>query len=304
MHGLDWDEAWEITRGTHRLHQPHAAARGARELAGAAVRAAAAAPHADHLPDQLPPPATELATAEDDRRRRRRAVSLIDETQRPAGAHGHLAFVGSHKVNGVSALHTELMKETVFKDLHALYPDRIINKTNGITAAALAASVQSRADRAPRRDDRDRRSSTTSTRCATSSRWRRRRLPGPVRRGQARPTRKRLAHADRASGSASRVDPAALFDVQVKRIHEYKRQLLNILETIALYNAIRAHPEPRLGAAGEDLRRQGGAELRTSAKLIIKLANDVARVVNDDPTVRGRAEGRVPARTTTSASPR
>ena len=77
-----------------------------------------------------------------------------------------------------------------------------------------------------------------------------------------------------------------MFDVQIKRIHEYKRQLLNILETIALYNAIRAQPDARLVAAGEDLRRQGGGEL-PQAKLIIKLANDVARVVNNDPTVRG-----------------
>ena len=77
-----------------------------------------------------------------------------------------------------------------------------------------------------------------------------------------------------------------MFDVQIKRIHEYKRQLLNLLDTVALYNVIRAHPERDWVAAGEDLRRQGGAEL-WQAKLIIKLINDVARVVNNDPTMHG-----------------
>ena len=71
--------------------------------------------------------------------------------------------------------------------------------------------------------------------------------------------------------------------MQIKRIHEYKRQLLNILETIALYDAIRAQPMRRLGAAGEDLRRQGGGRATIGAKLIIKLAHDVARVVNSRP---------------------
>jgi len=114
------------------LHQPYAAAGGAGELAGRADGAAAAAPHADHLSHQRhaygPPRASGhvdfgfLAS-----------ISLIDEHGGRRVRMGALAFVGSHKINGVSALHTNLMKQTVFRDLNVLYPNRIVNKTNGIT---------------------------------------------------------------------------------------------------------------------------------------------------------------------------
>jgi starch phosphorylase len=212
-------------------------------------------------------------------------VSLIDEHAGRRVRMGVLAFLGSHKVNGVSALHTALMRKTVFRDLNAFYPNRIVNKTNGITfrrwlfeanpgltalltdvvgpnvqddPAALAAF----ADHA---DD-----------------------PG---------LHKRLATIRRANKVALaklirdrvqvKVDPDALFDVQIKRIHEYKRQLLNILETIALYSSMRAQPmrdwAPRVkifaGKAAAGYQR---------AKLIIKLAHDVAKVVNNDPTLRGQ----------------
>ena len=155
---------------------------------------------------------------------------------------GHLAFLGSRKVNGVSALHTELMRETVFRDLHALYPDRIVNKTNGITFAALALAGQSGADAPSRRNPRRARARRSRRRCAGSRRsptirafQARFAAASAPEQGRARPRRSRTARA-------LKVDPAALFDVQVKRIHEYKRQLLNILETVALYPAIRAEP--------------------------------------------------------------
>ena len=175
---------------------------------------------------------------------------------------GHLAFLGSHKVNGVSALHTELMRETVFRDLHALYPDRIVNKTNGITFRRWLQQANPRPD-----------ASSSSRRSATAS-ARRSRRAAAARRPCRRPRRFQDALRARSAGTTRRpwpqliaerigvaVDPAALFDVQIKRIHEYKRQLLNILETVALYHAIRAEPHAGLGAAREDLRRQGGGEL-------------------------------------------
>ena len=177
---------------------------------------------------------------------------------------GALAFLGSHKVNGVSALHTELMRETVFRDLHQLYPDRIVNKTNGITFRRWLMQCQSGADRPAHRSDRRARAGRRRTRCRSS-----RSSPTiaafqrTLRRHQARQqggARRRWS----PTGWASSVDPDALFDVQIKRIHEYKRQLLNILETIALYNAIRAPTRARLGAAREDLRRQGGRRAITA----------------------------------------
>ena len=213
------------------------------------------------------------------------AVSLIDETQERRVRMGHLAFLGSHKVNGVSALHTELMRKTVFKDLHALYPDRIVNKTNGITfrrwlhqANPRLRDLLAEAAGPEILDDPDalRRIEPLATDAAFQDRF-------AAQRRAAKETLARLI-AERLQVS---VDPAALFDVQIKRIHEYKRQLLNILETIALYQAIKAEPrrdwQPRVKIfAGK------AAASYARAKLIIKLANDVARVVNDDRDVRGR----------------
>jgi glycogen phosphorylase len=213
------------------------------------------------------------------------AVSLIDEAQERRVRMGHLAFLGSHKVNGVSALHTELMRKTVFKDLHALYPERIVNKTNGITfrrwlhqanprlrdLLAEAAGPQILDDpEALRRIEPLAGDAAFQERFAAQRRVAKEALAGLI--------------ADRLG---VRVDPEALFDVQIKRIHEYKRQLLNILETVALYQAIKAEPRrdwtPRVKIfAGK------AAASYARAKLIIKLANDVARVVNGDPAIGDR----------------
>ncbi|MDF3061345.1 MAG: glycogen phosphorylase [Microvirga sp.] len=213
------------------------------------------------------------------------AVSLIDETSGRRVRMGHLAFLGSHKVNGVSALHTELMRKTIFKDLHALYPDRIVNKTNGITfrrwlheANPPLRSLLVEAGGERVLDDAD--ALYAIEPLAGDGAFRKRFA------AQRRANKERLAGviAERA-GTA--VDPEALFDVQIKRIHEYKRQLLNLLETVALYEAIKAEPhldwQPRVKIfAGK------AAASYVRAKLIIKLANDVAKVVNDDPDVSGR----------------
>ena len=91
-----------------------------------------------------------------------------------------------------------------------------------------------------------------------------------------------------------RVDPAALFDVQIKRIHEYKRQLLNLLETVALYNAIRAQPTRNWVPRVKIFAGKAAASYH-QAKLIIKLANDIAEAVNNDPLVRDLLQGRLPA---------
>jgi len=210
------------------------------------------------------------------------SVSLIEDNGDRRVRMGHLAFIGSRRVNGVSALHTELMRTTVFRDLHALYPDRIVNKTNGITfrrwlfqanpgltrliVDALGARVldDTGALEALAAQAQD---SALAERFAA------------VRRANKVSLARLIA--ERAGVS---VDPDALFDVQIKRIHEYKRQLLNIVETVALYQAMRAQPDrdwvPRVKIfAG----KAAAAYLR--AKLIVKLANDVARVVNADPAV-------------------
>ena len=215
-----------------------------------------------------------------------RSVSIIDEgwgQQRVKM--GTLAFIGSHRINGVSALHTELMRQTVFRDLNALYPERINNKTNGITfrrwlfeanpgLTAILVDVlgpgvlddMSLLERlADHADDK-----------ALQARVK------AVKRDNKIALAKIVA-----ARTQTQIDPAALFDIQIKRIHEYKRQHLNLLETIALYNAIRAEPWKDWAPRVKIFAGKAAASYHT-AKMIIKLANDVARVINNDPTVRGR----------------
>ncbi|MER9231569.1 glycogen/starch/alpha-glucan phosphorylase [Mesorhizobium sp. M0622] len=211
-------------------------------------------------------------------------ISLIQENGERRVRMGNLAFVGSHSINGVSALHTELMKETVFADLHKLYPDRINNKTNGITPRRWLIQCNPGLTALTREaigdgflDDIDEIKGLDPF--AEDAAFR------DKFAAVKRANKARLANlvADRLG---IKVDPSALFDIQVKRIHEYKRQLLNILEAVALYDQIRSHPErdwmPRVKFFGGK-----AAPSYHNAKLIIKLANDVARVINRDPAVRG-----------------
>ncbi|WP_410176571.1 glycogen/starch/alpha-glucan phosphorylase [Sinorhizobium medicae] len=213
-----------------------------------------------------------------------RNISLIDETGERRVRMGNLAFVGSHSINGVSALHTELMKETVFADLHALYPDRINNKTNGITPRRWLMQCNPDLFGLIREAIGDEFIDNTEALQALDAfadnadfqeRF------AAVKRAN----KVRLAKLIQAN-LGIRLDPSAMFDIQIKRIHEYKRQLLNLIEAVALYDQIRSHPEldwvPRVKLfAGK------AAPSYHNAKLIIKLANDIARVINNDPAVRG-----------------
>ena len=211
------------------------------------------------------------------------ALSLIDERSSQRVRMGHLAFVGSHRVNGVSALHTELMRRSTFRQLHELYPDRIVNKTNGITFRRWLMQANPPLTQLLREvcgdavlDDQNklRRLADHADDASLQERFRTVKRANKLALGH-------LIH----NRMGVHVDPDALFDVQVKRIHEYKRQLLNLLETIALYLEMRAEPGrnwvPRVKIfAGK------AAASYTQAKLIIKLANDVAEVVNNDPALR------------------
>ena len=132
------------------LHQPHAVARSAGALAGRTDRARIAASSRDHLSHQRA--ASRSGARTHIRRIDEAALSIIDEADGRHVRMGHLAFIGSHRVNGVSALHTTLLRETVFADLHRLYPERIINKTNGITFRRWLHQANPRADPAVARD--------------------------------------------------------------------------------------------------------------------------------------------------------
>ncbi|HEY4193352.1 MAG TPA: glycogen/starch/alpha-glucan phosphorylase [Mesorhizobium sp.] len=211
-------------------------------------------------------------------------ISLIQENGDRRVRMGNLAFVGSHSINGVSALHTELMKETVFADLHRLYPDRINNKTNGITPRRWLIQCNPGLTELARQtigdDFLDDIEAIRGLEAYAGDAGFREKFAAVKRQNKVR-----LANLV-AERLGIKVDPSALFDIQIKRIHEYKRQLLNILEAVALYDQIRSHPErewtPRVKFFGGK-----AAPSYHNAKLIIKLANDVARVINSDPAVHG-----------------
>ncbi len=213
-----------------------------------------------------------------------RNISLIEESGERRVRMGNLAFVGSHSTNGVSALHTELMKETVFADLHKLYPDRINNKTNGITPRRWLMQCNPGLFNLIRESIGDGFMDDAEALKALDAFADNKDFQEKFA-AIKRENKNRLSNLV-GSRMGVRIDPAAMFDIQIKRIHEYKRQLLNIIEAVALYDQIRSHPEldwvPRVKLfAGK------AAPSYHNAKLIIKLANDVARVINNDPAVRG-----------------
>ena len=210
------------------------------------------------------------------------AISLIDEHGERRVRMANLAFAGAHSVNGVAALHTELMKETVFADLHRLYPGKINNKTNGVTPRRWLQQANPRLTGLIREAIGDGFLDDATKLEALDA------LAGDAAFGERIDEAKRANKVDLAHHLANltgiRLDPDALFDVQIKRIHEYKRQLLNLIETVALYDQIRSHPEkdwvPRVKIFGGK-----AASSYHNAKLIIKLANDIARKVNSDPSI-------------------
>lgn len=211
-------------------------------------------------------------------------ISLIEENGERRIRMGNLAFAGSHSINGVSALHTELMKQTVFADLHRLYPARINNKTNGITQRRWLFQCNPGLTGLIREAIGDRflddiEALHALDALAEDATFREK--FAAVKRAN----KQRLA-AIAGERQGIKLDPSALFDIQIKRIHEYKRQLLNIVEAVALYDQIRSHPErdwmPRVKFFGGK-----AAPSYHNAKLVIKLANDVAKVINRDPAVRG-----------------
>lgn len=211
-----------------------------------------------------------------------RQMSIVDEEGERFIRMGHLAIVGSHKVNGVAALHTKLMKETIFYHFANLYPERFVNKTNGVTPRRwLHHANKPLSDLISKhigKDwviDLDRLSDIAPL--ADNAEFRNKFMSIKLQNKQ------RLATLIKQHMGMD-IDPTSMFDVQIKRIHEYKRQLLNIMHVITLYNRIRNNPDhdtvPRTVIfSGKS------APGYAMAKLIIKLINNVADIVNNDPVV-------------------
>ena len=214
-----------------------------------------------------------------------RRLSLIDEAGEKRVRMANLATVGSHAVNGVAALHSELLRQTVLRDFAELWPERFDNVTNGVTPRRFL--VLSNPPLAQLLDEaagegwvtelsRLRALEPLADDAAFQDRWH------AVKRANKEVLARRIRER-----TGVVVDPAALFDIQVKRIHEYKRQHLNVLHVVTLYNRLRANP--RLEVAPRCVVFGGkAAPGYFMAKLIIRLINGVAEVVNSDPAVNGR----------------
>ena len=212
-------------------------------------------------------------------------MSLIDETGTRRVRMAHLAIVGSHRVNGVAALHTRLLKEQVFADFHGLWPDKFVNVTNGITPRlwlhhanpVLRGLVDEHIGNGWVMDLREIRQLEPWAEVATCR---------SEFRDMKRANKERLARFIlRKTGVQVSAD--ALFDVQVKRIHEYKRQLLNLLHVVTLYERIRTgRAEGRVPRVVIFAGKAAPSYVR--AKQTIRLINDVADVINHDPLVGDR----------------
>ncbi|MDE1922185.1 MAG: glycogen/starch/alpha-glucan family phosphorylase, partial [Gammaproteobacteria bacterium] len=212
-------------------------------------------------------------------------MSLIDESGERYVRMAHLACVGSHSINGVADLHSELLKSDVLKDFHELWPHKFRNQTNGVTPRrwmalsnpSLAELITEHLGDAWIKDlTRLRALEPLAQDPEFRARW----------RAIKRENKRRLAlHAERKTGVA--LDPDSMFDVLVKRIHEYKRQHLQVLHIVSLYRRIKADPaadvQPRSFIFGGK-----AAPWYRAAKLMIKLITAVGDVVNRDPEVGGR----------------
>ena len=283
-HGIDWDEAWEVTVKTcgytnHTL-LPEALETWPLELFQRVLPR-----HLEiiyEINHKFLLQVRELYPGDDARLAR---MSLIDESGQRSIRMANLACVGSHAINGVAALHTELVKKDVLRDFYEMMPEKFSNKTNGVTprrfmilsnpglaelikrVAGDGWAIDLKKLRAlePYADDPD-----------FQANWRRIKLEN----------KRRLAGLIETQ-TGLKVDPHSMFDILVKRIHEYKRQHLNVLHIISLYQRIKANPNldivPRTfifsgkAAPGYDM-----------AKRIVKLIHSVGEVVNSDPDVKDR----------------
>jgi starch phosphorylase len=282
--GLDWEVAWGITVKTfgytNHTILPEALEKWPVSLFGRVLPRhlqIAFEINRRHLE------AVSLRWPGDEQRLRR--MSLFEEEGEKKLRMSHLAVVGSHSLNGVSALHTQILKERLFRDFFELWPRRFNNKTNGITQRrwlklcnpGLSALITEHIGSGWITDLEQ---LIKLVPLAESSEFRRAWREVKMRNKEAL---SRTIH--RLTGIA--VDPASLFDCQVKRIHEYKRQLLNVLHVLHLFRRLKTDPNCRI-LPRTVIFAGKAAPGYAMAKLIIRLIHAVADVVNDDSEVAGR----------------
>ena len=282
-HGLDWDTAWAHTQKVFS-YTNHTLMHEALETWPVEMMGRILPRHLQIIYDMNSKFLTTVTQKAGNDVELLRRLSLVDEAGERRVRMAYVAVLASHSINGVSGLHSELMKQSIFADFAKIFPERFNNKTNGVTPRRwlaqanppLAALLDQRIGKGWRRDLTQLEALRPMAQQPTFVR---------AFRHAKRENKLRLANwVEQHMGVV--IDTDAMFDVQVKRIHEYKRQLLNVLHVIARYQRIVADPSgdhvPRVVVfAGK------AASAYAMAKLVIRLIHDVAAVVNADPRTQG-----------------
>ena len=283
-HGSGWDIAWQISRDT-MAYTNHTLLPEAMEKWPLPLFAALLPRHLEIIYEINRRFLAEVSHLHPGNHQLAARLSIIDESGVRYVRMAHLASVGSHAINGVAALHTELLKETVLRDFYEIYPERFHNVTNGVTLRRWVVLSNPGL------------TSLISGKIGDSWLTQTEELRGLEKSAANRTFQKSWQKVKTANKSALAtviraktgivVDPASLFDVLVKRIHEYKRQHLKVLHIITLYNRIKRDPQaeitPRTFIFGG--KAAPGYHM---AKLIIKLITSMGEVVNNDTDVDGR----------------
>ena len=278
---LDWEQAWEIVRQTF-AYTNHTILQEALETWPVPLLERLLPRHLMITYEINRRFLEEITRRFPDDSQRLQRMSIIDDRGEKLVRMAHLAIVASHSINGVSALHSDILKDDLFHDFYELWPERFNNKTNGITQRRWLRHCnpwlsdlisEAIGDRWICDLDELQKLRPLAEDSEFRKRW------AEIKRRN----KQRLAeHIYQRNGI--QVSPDSLFDCQTKRIHEYKRQLLNILQVIARYNRLKEYPglelPPRTVIFGGK-----SAPSYATAKLIIKLINAVGSVVNNDPAV-------------------
>jgi glycogen phosphorylase len=283
-HFVPWNKAWDITRQTF-AYTNHTLLSEALERWSVSLFGRLLPRHLEIIYEINRQFMEELQVKYNGDAGKMSRMSLVEEGEDKKIRMAHLACVGSHAVNGVAALHTELVKKDLFHDFYELWPEKFQNKTNGITPRRwllmsnpeLSALITEKIGSTwVKHLDELKKLEAFVDDPEFRSRWR-----------QIKQERKTSFAAYIHRNNGIEIDPNSIFDIQIKRIHEYKRQLLNVLHVIALYNQIKDNPSidvvPRTVIFGGK-----AAPGYFMAKMVIKLVNSVADVVNHDPDVAGR----------------
>ncbi len=283
-HRMDWDAAWQVTRQTF-AYTNHTLLPEALEKWPVPLFSRLLPRHLDIIYEINRRFLDEIRGQFPDDNARLARLSLIDESGERYVRMAHLATVGSHRVNGVARLHSELLKQTVMHDFAELWPAKFCNVTNGVTPRRFVAVsnppltelITSRiGDGWLRELDQLRQLEPLAEDAEFRQRWRDVKLAA-----------KRTMAALIEQRTGIKVNPESLFDIQAKRLHEYKRQHLNSLHILTLYLRFKRNPQAELPARTFIFGAKAAPGYRM-AKLIIKLINSIGAVVNSDPAVHDR----------------